>query len=396
MCFSDTHGLHDQISNCPQADVLLHAGDFSNTGEIEQIRSLVEWLKAYPAQHKVVISGNHDVTMQPSYYEKNWSRFHTEPYDCNEARQALISSGCCTYLEDEATEVDGYRIYGSPWQPAFCDWAFNLERGAACKSAWDKIPSEVDILITHGPPLGMNDTTSRAGRQGCEDLLKAIQSRDVPVSVSGHIHSGYGVIGDGVTLFANASTCDSDYKPINPPIVFDLPPPAELQQGTRAVAASFPAPRSAASWDEKDVSDTAQRELERILSKEKCVLLENTTSTQLHVSSARVSGEAIAYNNGGKLLIIVDFQIKLAWQGVFHEMEVSGELNVENLDSSDLNSFELRAKGVGPNNKEASEEAAQSLQKNAGPAIKRATNELCERLSQKGGDLALSMLGLPS
>lgn len=258
VCFSDTHGLHDQIRNCPEADVLLHAGDLTNTGEVHQLGSLAQWLEKYPAQHKIVIAGNHDITLQPSYYEKSWRRFHTEPYDCEEAR-ALLSNGCCTYLEDEATEVNGYRIYGSPWQPAFCDWAFNLEVGAACKAAWDKIPSDVDILITHGPPFGMNDNCSDGSRQGCKELLKAIQSRNVAVSIAGHLHSGYGVTGDGVTLFANASTCDSKYNPINSPIVFDLPPAAELREGTKAMAAAHPAPRDA--WDEQDVSEFAQREL---------------------------------------------------------------------------------------------------------------------------------------
>jgi len=247
-----------------------------------------------------------------------------------------------------------------------------------------------------GPPLGMNDMTSSVGRQGCEDLLEAIQSRDVPVSVSGHLHSGYGVTSDGVTLFANASTCDSQYKPINPPIVFDLPPPAELRQATRARAAAVPAPRSATSWDEKDVSYIAQRELERILSKENCVLVERGGETRVHVSSASVTGEAKAYNNGGKPIIIVEFQMKLIWKGMFDGMEIQGEMNVEDLDSSDLDSFELHAKGIGFNNTEACKEAAQALQKDARPVIKRATNELCKRLSQRGGGLALSMLGLSS
>jgi len=239
VCFSDTHGLHDQIprKHYVKADVLLHAGDFTNTGEVEQVKSLANWLKAYPASHKVVIAGNHDITFQPSYYERAWPRFHKEPYDCEAARNALVDSGCCTYLEDDAIDVMGYRIYGSPHQPEFCDWAFNLPRGDACKAAWEKIPQDADVLLIHGPPHGIRDKTSSLSRPGCEDLLRAIRTRIVPVLVFGHIHESYGVSGDGATLCINASTCTHSYRPTNPPIVFDLPPASQLRQAAASMSA---------------------------------------------------------------------------------------------------------------------------------------------------------------
>jgi len=245
-CFSDTHGQHGRIpaEHLVEADVLLHAGDFSNTGEVEQVRDFAKWLKAYPAVHKVVIAGNHDVTFQPDYYARAWSRYHAKPYDCEEARGALSDSGSCVYLEDESAEVLGYRIYGSPWQPEFCDWAFNLPLGAACREAWAKIPAEVDILITHGPPRGKGDLCSHGAEVGCEDLLRAIRERAVPVSLAGHIHEGYGARAEGATLFVNASTCTLAYNPINPPIVFDLPPPTELREAGGSAAT---APAAAAS-----------------------------------------------------------------------------------------------------------------------------------------------------
>jgi Icc-related predicted phosphoesterase len=261
VCFSDTHGLHDQIpkAHCVSGDVLLHAGDFSNTGELHQVESLAKWLKAYPATHKIVIAGNHDVTFQPHFYEKAWQSFHSEPYDCEDVRRALIESGCCTYLEDGIAEVMGYRIYGSPWQPAFCDWAFNLQRGGPCMAAWDKIPSDVDILMTHGPAFGMRDTNSSGAPCGCADLLRAIRARAVPVAVCGHIHEGYGVSADRGTLFVNASTCTRSYKPSNPPIVFDLPPVAALREATEAMLAPLNCKQT---LQEKTVSSAAQTAME--------------------------------------------------------------------------------------------------------------------------------------
>ncbi|MCK4490026.1 MAG: hypothetical protein KAU23_07180 [Anaerolineales bacterium] len=51
--------------------------------------------------------------------------------------------------------IDGTKFYGSPWQPWFYDWAFNLQRGPEIRSKWELIPEGIDILITHGPPYGI-------------------------------------------------------------------------------------------------------------------------------------------------------------------------------------------------------------------------------------------------
>lgn len=247
VCFSDTHGLHDKISCKYPADVLLHAGDFSNTGELEQIESLSRWLASYPAEHKVIIAGNHDVTFDAKWYAvpQNQARFHRpdqrERYAVATCKAALTG---CTYLEDAATEVCGYTIYGSPWQPWFCDWAFN-STAEELKEAWAKIPAQVDVLMTHGPPHGFGDLCSHGARVGCEELLRVIKRRAVPVHISGHIHEGYGVTRDEGTVYVNASTCTLRYAPTNPPIVFDLPPVAELRQAAAEVPPGEGAPPAA-------------------------------------------------------------------------------------------------------------------------------------------------------
>lgn len=76
-------------------------------------------------------------------------------------------------------------------QPEFCDWAFNLPRGDSCQAKWDLIPDKVDILLTHGPPLGHGDLLQGGGRSGCVNLLYTIQQRVKPkYHVFGHIHEG--------------------------------------------------------------------------------------------------------------------------------------------------------------------------------------------------------------
>merc|ERR1712193_584502 len=139
------------------------------------------------------------------------------------------------------------------------------------------------------------------------------------------------------------------------------------------MAAAQPAPRGA--WDEKDVSESAQRELEHILCEGSFALLEKDGATQIRATSTTVSGEATAYNNGGKFLpvrIIVEFHMKITWQGMFEGKDVSGEIEVQNLDSSDLDSMELRSKAKGPSNMEACRKAAEVLQTEAKPVVKRA------------------------
>eukprot|EP00930_Biecheleria_cincta_P083109 TRINITY_DN72744_c0_g1_i1.p1 TRINITY_DN72744_c0_g1~~TRINITY_DN72744_c0_g1_i1.p1 ORF type:complete len:363 (+),score=49.72 TRINITY_DN72744_c0_g1_i1:160-1248(+) len=253
VCFSDTHGKHELIAkqNYPQADVLLHAGDFTNTGELEEVESFAKWLSAYPAKHKIVVAGNHDITFHEEYYlDRGAARFHrqavadpntgevnfkTKPYDCSKVRELLKGNGNI-YLEDGIANICGYSIYGSPWQPEFCDWAFMLPRGQPMREIWAKVPESVDVLLTHTPPCGFGDRSSSLARVGCEMLTQAIQQRAVSVNVSGHIHSGYGWTSDDTTLYINASTCDRDYRPINPPVVFDLPPPDELRAATQQLA----------------------------------------------------------------------------------------------------------------------------------------------------------------
>ena len=97
----------------------------------------------------------------------------------------------CTYLQDSSTEIYGLKIYGTPWQPKFCGWAFNLERGQELCEKWDKIPEDTDVLITHTPPVGYGDLCSTGIRAGCVDLLMSVQQRVKPkYHIYGHIHEG--------------------------------------------------------------------------------------------------------------------------------------------------------------------------------------------------------------
>ncbi len=199
---SDTHGMHNNLE-IPEGDVLIHAGDITMRGKLDEARAFDRFLGGLPHRHKIVIAGNHDFC------------FEQQP----EAARKVITQAI--YLEDEAVEIEGVRFWGSPWQPWFFDWAFNLHRGVPIREKWDLIPGDTDVLITHGPPLGFGDVTARGEPVGCEELIKAVERVRPRLHLFGHIHEDYGTWESDGTTFVNASTCNYHYQPTNPPIVLD-------------------------------------------------------------------------------------------------------------------------------------------------------------------------------
>lgn len=203
VCVSDTHGYHDAM-HVPDGDVLIHAGDLTKRGTLEEVRAAGEWLTKLPHKHKLVVAGNHDFL------------FERDPA----AARALFTHA--TYLEDEAVEIDGVRFYGSPYTPEFFNWAFMLPRGEALRAKWARIPNDVDVLVTHGPPNKVLDRTVHGDHAGCEELAERVAELKPKLHVFGHIHEGYGIRDDVPTRYMNASICTFDYRPKNAPMIFEL------------------------------------------------------------------------------------------------------------------------------------------------------------------------------
>ena len=207
VCLSDTHNNHEFI-NVPDGDVLIHAGDATNRGTIEEIIAFNRWFTKLPHRHKIFVAGNHDWLFETS----------------NRLARTLLDASI-HYLQDSFVEIEGLKIYGSPWQPRFFDWAFNLMRGAEIGEKWKLIPEDTDVLITHGPPHGILDEVPRryfVENTGCEELMKRVKVVRPKLHVFGHIHCGYGATEKFGVRFINASNCDEEYNPTNAPIVFDF------------------------------------------------------------------------------------------------------------------------------------------------------------------------------
>lgn len=209
VCISDTHLVHEETRiEIPDGDILIHAGDATYRGSEWEVFKFFKWFSALPHKNKIFISGNHDWLFE-SYPEQ--------------AAKLLSQFPGITYLQDSMAVVDGLKIWGAPWQPWFCDWAFNLGRGAEIKAKWDLIPNGIDVLVTHGPPFGFGDQVPSGERVGCVDLLNAIERIKPKLHVCGHIHLGHGLYNtpEGV-IVANSAICDERYKGVNAPHVVDL------------------------------------------------------------------------------------------------------------------------------------------------------------------------------
>ncbi len=205
ICISDTHNLHKHIQNIPDGDLLIHAGDLTRRGSLEDVESFNSWLGELPHKYKVCISGNHDFC------------FEQRP---EEARSLITNAH---YLQDEEITIGGLKIYGSPWQPWFYNWAFNLRRGEPLREKWEKIPSDIDILITHGPPHGILDRVFTGEKVGCEELLLKLRFfENLKLHVFAHIHEARGTYEHQGIKMVNASICTLAYKSINEPIVVEL------------------------------------------------------------------------------------------------------------------------------------------------------------------------------
>lgn len=217
---SDTHGHHDKVI-VPDGDVLIHCGDATRDAGQADLRRFLAWCEANPHKNKILIAGNHDWA-----FEK-WPDL---------ARQMVKDvAPSATYLEDSGVEIDGIKFWGSPFQPEFCGWAFNVDRGPKLKVHWDKIPKDTDVLITHCPPYRRLDKTYSVEHVGCKDLLDAVKRIEPEVHCFGHIHYSYGNMkevwrdaGDHEgplevwTTFVNAAICGEDYKPTNKPWVVEI------------------------------------------------------------------------------------------------------------------------------------------------------------------------------
>ena len=203
---SDTHNKHKRLGRLPDADVIIHCGDFTSVGHSHEIRDFMKWYSMLPHKYKIIIAGNHDILFEKSRL-----------LALTNIPENVI------YLEDSGIEIEDLNFYGSPVQLPFMNWAFNKPEEKLVQH-WQAIPDDTDVLITHGAPYGIMDFGIYSNHHtGSPSLYWEVMNRIKPkLHCFGHVHSGYGqkVIED--TVFVNASNLNDDYLCVNAPIIIEI------------------------------------------------------------------------------------------------------------------------------------------------------------------------------
>jgi len=202
-----TSDFHGHLPIIPPCDLLLIAGDVCpcwNHGRAFQARWLhstfANWLKRQPARRIIGVWGNHDLIA--------------------EQRPELVEGLPWTVLTDEQTEFEGLVIHGLPWQPRFCDWAFNLDEPELSRK-YDMI-LRANVIVSHGPPAGYGDLCSHGERVGSIAFTKAIERTKCKLAVFGHIHEDAGQWDLNGSILANVTHVNERYQPTNTPAAFEI------------------------------------------------------------------------------------------------------------------------------------------------------------------------------
>nr|GAT46669.1 predicted protein [Mycena chlorophos] len=198
---SDTHAQTFPVPGGAE-DILLHAGDLTTRGRVQEVRKTVEWLKGLPHKLKIVIAGNHDLTLHKEYYENTTkARDFGDPDESpDEVIQLLRGpeavAARIVYLDREVHRFrvrEGgkeWSVFGSPWSPEFCGWAFGYKPEEA-EELVGTFP-QTDILMTHGPPRNLFDRCNSKALAGCPALSARVEQLRPRLHVFGHIHEAHG------------------------------------------------------------------------------------------------------------------------------------------------------------------------------------------------------------
>jgi Icc-related predicted phosphoesterase len=167
-----------------------------------------EWICELPHRWKILIPGNHEFFLES-----------------DRSRRRLINNAAV--LINECVEVAGLKIWGSPVTPLY-GGAFGLSSSADRTRLYAGIPTDVDILVTHGPPFGILDRSPGTPHYaGCPQLLEAVTRLKPQLHVFGHVHGAHGTVSTEDTLYVNAALLGPDGDLDASPIVLRMPKVSE-------------------------------------------------------------------------------------------------------------------------------------------------------------------------
>ena len=194
---SDTHGVHRRLRDLPEADILVHSGDFTMSGSEAETLDFLEWLCDLPYRHKVLVAGNHDACLYGARLDCLDDNVH--------------------YLCGSGVEIEGLKFWGVPMFMEDCVSGHQEQLYAT-------IPDGTNVLVTHTPPYGILDRDGSI-LYGSRELLEKVRAIRPRLHLFGHIHKAHGMTNDGMTVFSNAAIMDEGYDSLNGPNMLPISAP---------------------------------------------------------------------------------------------------------------------------------------------------------------------------
>ncbi|KEY63905.1 hypothetical protein S7711_10215 [Stachybotrys chartarum IBT 7711] len=199
VCVSDTHN-DNCTKSIPDADIVIHSGDMTDYGTIEELRDAYRWIAALPHKVKIVIAGNHDIGLDKEH--KLYLPEAVELFTSESAQAAGIH-----YIDRQSKVIPldtnysrTLSVYGNPAQPDFLksSYAFTYlpHPSPEASDAWKTAPvvgTAASIWVTHGGPLGHLDWIPIPSLRGCEIQAQAVAKARPVLAVFGHFHISHGV-----------------------------------------------------------------------------------------------------------------------------------------------------------------------------------------------------------
>lgn len=191
----------------------------TDESKIEEFESSIRLLQALNASLKLVISGNHDFTLDGPVF---WQRVQASrprldnkqikrTYGAFGDAKRLFKHGGITFL-DEGNH--SFRLqngallntYASPYTPSEKHGGFQYHpkfvhqflctgtrTGTGTGTGIDEsFPRNIDVVMTHGPPKGIMDVARYGEQAGCPYLFKAVARVRPLMHCFGHVHEGWG------------------------------------------------------------------------------------------------------------------------------------------------------------------------------------------------------------
>ena len=234
VCISDTHNMHDVLTkeiselyddNSDTLNILIHAGDMTNRGSYSELDNIAKWFVSNNYDYTFLISGNMDGIGLDS--NSQYGRTDKNKIDGHKLFNSYSNNkNHIYYLENESYYIKeiGLNIYGSPYTLQFVG-GFQIYSDKQSDEIWKKIPENTDILITHGPPYKILDSTSHGANVGDKILKRHVEQRiKAKYMIFGHVHESFGKYYDATShvTYANVAQYNYQYRKEVKPFVFDI------------------------------------------------------------------------------------------------------------------------------------------------------------------------------